>query len=294
MTTTEPCRRCGYRIPAYASICPGCGRRHEITAVAPAAAVAAIGGDEPPAPQHSPLLHTARRARRSYVIGLWIAIAFGLSSVARFGVGVDEVAEEIDDDVPGRLTTLTERLGWATLVAVAVGALATALWTRRCHRNVRALGLDEPRRTAWSLAGWLVPGRRARTNKQRVDAMWRDASPAVATLSGPGGSREPVSRVVFRWWSLWLWVPSVAALLVVLLGPGLDDPGIGAELRLTGVAAAAALVATARALYDVVGIVTIAHAHRAEVVRRMPTAEPEVERWTEDQLTAASWGASTD
>ena len=78
----------------------------------------------------------------------------------------------------------------------------------------------------------------------------------------------------------------------MLAGPGLDDAAIGPELALAGVAASAALVATLRALYDVVGIITAAQAHRAESILRGSAAVRWVEASMLDDVTTTSSAAS--
>jgi hypothetical protein len=77
-----------------------------------------------------------------------------------------------------------------------------------------------------------------------------------------------VSQVVLRWWALWLALPAVAALLVVIVGESVETASDGQALMLTGVAAAALLVVAIRSTYDVLGIVTVAQAHRAEALLR--------------------------
>jgi hypothetical protein len=75
--------------------------------------------------------------------------------------------------------------------------------------------------------------------------------------------------VVLRWWALWLWAPAAVVLVATVIDARADGtPALGGDLPLLGVAAAALVVATVRALYDVVGIITVAQAHRAETILR--------------------------
>ena len=265
--TTEQCRHCHFGIPSDATICPGCGRRHE--PLAPGTSV----------PRHSLLLHLAKWTRRLLVVTGWIAVGFGIVALTRFVAGLDRVTPKLARATPGRLTDLTQQLALATLIAMALTAACTAVWARRVHRNLRALELDPHAWSPWSLTGWIVPGRRALRRKMGVDAEWRDRSPLVAALPAGGWSRRPVSQVVLRWWALWLWVPAMIVLLAIVVDAHDDGtPALSGALPLVGVAAAALLVATARALYDVVGIITVAHAHRAEGILRhraeLPWLEP--------------------
>lgn len=251
--STERCRHCGYRIPSDATICPGCARAHRSAAVR-----------DRPRPPRSPLLRIARWARRTLIAAAWLAIIAGVGSLSRFVAGRDRVAEELS------IRTL-DRVG-ATAHVLAVVALSAALlslavlwtWAARARRNLRALDLERQWGAPWSLSGWLTPGERARRGRLGVDDLWRDRSPILASLPGSGWSRRPVSLVVLHWWTPWAMLPAVASLAaVVVAGP--DD--LGGRLGLLGLAGAAFAVASARALYDIVGVVTFAQAHRAERVR---------------------------
>lgn len=270
MPHTDICRHCRYRVPTDATICPGCSRRHEPHPVGPELAPPAVHG-------RSPLLHQARTARRLLVVSGWTAVAFGAAALARYTVGLDRVSVRLHDDVPGRLSDLTQRLGLLTLVVLALTTAALLIWARTAHRNLRPLELTEDRWSPWSPAGWLLPGPDARRAKAAVDAQWRGDSPIVAHLPGHGWSRQPVSRVVLHWWTLWLWVPAVGVLVAVVVDTAADGaPRLSGLLPLAGVAAAALLVAAVRALYDVVGILTVAQAHRADAIGRR-RAEPWLE-----------------
>jgi hypothetical protein len=143
---------------------------------------------------------------------------------------------------------------------------------RRTLRNLRGLHLDEGWGTAWSLGGWGTPGRQAELRRRQVDLQWRDTSTAVAPLPRPTHrhtySRVPVSQVVLRWWTLWLFVPAAVGILVVLIGETFEASSHGQTLELVAVGSAALLVAAVRSVYDVLGIVTVAQAHRAEALLR--------------------------
>lgn len=252
--SSDICSHCSYRIPHEASICSGCGRRHGV----PAPRI-----EEHPL-RRSPLLRDALWIRRFVAVAGWLGLGLALTAVARAVAGVDRVAEELADDAVLRLDHLGRLLALAALLALALAAAAVVLWVRRTMRNTRALGLPSTRTSPWSLPGWLLPGQSARSAKARVDQVWRDRSPMVGALHHRGSSRRIVSRVVFRWWSLWLWVPATMT-LIALVAHG-DDGAIRDERGLAAVAAGALLVATARAFYDAVGIITVAHAHRGEEV----------------------------
>jgi hypothetical protein len=251
--TTEICPHCHFGIPSDATTCPGCGRRHQPPI------------DTSDLPRHSHLLRVARWSRRLLVVTGWVSVAFGIAALCRYVVGLDRVAARLSDDVPRHLTEATRALGWATAVALASVGAATWTWARRAHRNLAPLHLDTTWWGPWSLPGWLVPGRAAALRKADVDGRWRGESPILASLPAGGHSRRPVSQVVLRWWSLWLWAPAAIAVLVVVVDARGDATlALSGLSPLFGVAAAGLLVASLRALYDVVGILTTVQAHRAD------------------------------
>ena len=255
LTTTDICRHCRFGIPDDATICPGCGRRHE-----PRALGSVHRG-------RSPLLHLAQWTRRLLIVTGLMAVAFGVVALARYGAGLGRVTPNLSHDVPGRLARDTQLLAKLTLLALGLTIGCTAWWARHLHRNLPALDLQHQLLSPWSLLGWMVPGRTARRRKLGVDADWRDRSPLVAALPASGWSRRPVSQVVLRWWALWLWAPAAIVLVAIVVDSrAAGAPALGGELALVGVAAAALVVATVRAMYDVVGILTVAQAHRAERV----------------------------
>lgn len=256
MLTADTCHHCAYRIPEVAAICPGCGRRHRL--VAPSLE------DHPQ--RRSPLLRDARWVRRCITAAGWLGLGLALAAGARLVAEVDAVSEQLADDALLRLDHLGRLLALATLLCLGGATVATLAFTRRTIRNARALGLRGGAASPWSLPGWLVPGRTARGAKAEVDQEWRGTSPLIGALPHRGSTRRIVSRVVLRWWSLWLWVPVVVALLA--LTAHADDGALGQERGYLAIAAGALLVAFARALYDVVGIITVAHAHRGEAVLR--------------------------
>ena len=204
-----------------------------------------------------------------------MAVAFGTVALARYVAGLARVTPKLSHDLPGRLAGDAQLLAKGTLVALGLAVACTVWWARHLHRNLRALELRQELLSPWSLLGWMVPGRTARRRKLGVDAEWRDRSPLVAALPASGWSRRPVSQVVLRWWALWLWAPAAIVLVAVVVDARADGaPALGGELALAGVAAAALVVATVRAMYDVVGILTVAQAHRAERVTHRPSGGP--------------------
>jgi hypothetical protein len=257
MPPTDTCHHCGYAIPVDASICPGCNRRHGR-----------------PAPRledkvhRSPMLREALWARRLFVATGWIGLGLGLVAVARPVAGWDQIADRLRDDAALRLDHLGRLVALSALLCLLLAAAATVAWTARTRRHASALGLSTDPASAWSLPGWLLPGQEARRAKTEIDQVWRDTSPLVASLPHRGWSRRLVSRVVLRWWTLWLWLPAIGVLVDLVAHA--DDGALSGTRAPAAVAAAALLVATARAFYDVIGIVTVAHAHQEAADRARP------------------------
>jgi hypothetical protein len=262
MSNVDTCRHCGYRIPHDAAICPGCGRRHPLTAPSV----------ESHPQRRSPLLRDARWARRAGAACGWLAALAGLTALGRAVVALDSASPDITDDTLLRFDHAGRVLVAATLLCGALATLAIAAWTRRAARSARVLGVASDLRSAWMLPGWLLPGRAARRAKAHVDGVWRESSPLVGALVRRGSSRRLVSRVVLRWWALWTWLPGAVA-FAVLLAHG-DDGAFTDARALTAVAAAALVVASARACYDVIGVITIAHVHAHDELRREAAAIP--------------------
>jgi hypothetical protein len=255
MPPTDTCQHCRYAIPAHASICPGCGRHHART---PARLEA---GAHP----SSPLLRNAVWARRLLVATGWFGLALGVAGVARPIAAWDRVADELADDAALQLDHVGRLASLSAAICLGLAILATVLWTIRTQRHAVAIGVRRDPASPWSLPGWLLPGQEARLAKAGVDLLWRESSPLVGALPQRGDTRRLVSRVVLRWWSLWLWLPAGVALVV--LTAHVDDGALGGDRAAVAVATGALLVATARAFYDVIGIVTVAHGHQEASTR---------------------------
>jgi hypothetical protein len=262
MPPTDTCHHCGYAVPHEAPICPGCGRRHG------RAAPRLEDGAHPT----SALLRIAVWARRLLVVSGWLGLGLVLVAGARPLAAWDRLADDLADDTVTRLDHAGRLVALGALLCLGLAALATVAWTRRTQRHARAIGVRDDRASPWSLPGWLLPGQAARQAKASVDEVWRDNSPLVGALAHRGWSRRLVSRVVLHWWALWLWLPAAGALLAIVAHP--DDGALAGQRAGVGVAAGALLVATARALYDVVGIITVAHGHR-EAANRAAAARYE-------------------
>jgi hypothetical protein len=260
MSSADTCSHCGYRIPHDAAICPGCGRRHPL--IAPSV--------ESHPQRRSPLLRDARWARRAVAASGWLAALVGLTALSRAVVALDGASPHVSDDTLLRFDHAGRVLAVATLLCSALAAAAAVAWTRRTARSARGLGVPAHLGSVWLLPGWLRPGRAARRAKAEVDQLWRESSPLVGALARRGSSRRLVSRVVLRWWALWTWLPGTVALVILVAHA---DEGAFTDVRaLAAVAAGALMVASARAFYDVIGVITIAHAHAHDQLRRQSEA----------------------
>lgn len=265
MSVTDLCRHCGYSQPTDAATCPGCGRKHPVGRREAPRRLTALAG-------HLGLVPPAKRARWALVATGWIAACFALAATARLAMTVEDVSKELADATPPRITDLTQNLGWILVIALILCGVSVADWVRRSRSNLVGLHLEATWRSAWSLGGWALPGQRAQSERWQVDFQWRDTSTAVAPLPdksrGRGWTRRPVSQVVMRWWAMWLSIPAVAALLVILLGDDFETSTIARELELIALATSACLIVALRSAYDVIGIVSVAQAHRAEALLR--------------------------
>jgi hypothetical protein len=75
-------------------------------------------------------------------------------------------------------------------------------------------------------------------------------------------------------------VPALAVVLVIVVGRAFTPDDSRPELGLAALAASALLIVALRSLYDVIGIVTVAHAHRiVDGDRERPAA-----RWIDARL----------
>lgn len=262
-TRHDVCRHCGYSQPTDAATCPGCGRPHLLVRREAPRRLPVIAS-------HLGLVGPARRARWLLVLTGWLAAAFGIAAAARFALSFDDVAKEFADTTPARFTDVAESIGWAMVLTVLVAAGLLGDWVRRTLGNLAGLHLEEGWTSAWSLGGWLVPGRSAQLARRRVDLQWRDTSTAIAPLPRPSSrhawTRTPMSQVVMRWWAMWLAVPALAGILVVLIGESFEVSSNHQTLELIAVGSSALMVAALRSAYDVIGIVTVAQAHRAEAL----------------------------
>jgi hypothetical protein len=265
MSELDRCRHCGYSQPTDAATCPGCGRKHPVVRREAPRRLPALAS-------HLGLVGPARRARWMLVVTGWVGAAFALAATARLAMTFDDVSAELADTTPPRVTDLTQTIGWILVIALILSGVAVGDWVRRSRSNLTGLHLEPRWRSAWSLGGWALPGQTAQRERRQVDLQWRDTSSAVAPLPttshGRGWTRLPVSQVVMRWWAMWMAVPGGVAVLVVLLGDDFETSTIARELELVSLAAAMLLVIALRSTYDVIGIVSVAQAHRAEALLR--------------------------
>ena len=280
MLTTETCRHCGYRIPSDASICPGCGRRH-------GSRRAPRLEDAPPAAQPAAAATPVGPAGCVAVAG-WLGLALGARR-RRTPAWPGSTAWPRSSTTTSCSASTTPG-GWlavalAALPRAALAAGRRGVWVRRTRRNLVALGLD--RRAAGARGrspGWLAARPRgARARKAEVDQVWREQQPARRRAPPPRvvpAAREPRRSCGGGRCGCGSPPP---ALLAVLAGPCRRRRARPRSAGVAAIAAGALLVASARALYDVVGIITVAHAHAGERVLEARADLPWDAPWDDDE-----------
>jgi hypothetical protein len=150
------------------------------------------------------------------------------------------------------------------------GAIALAL----CGALVARLALSREELTSWLETASL--GRAADLTYHLALATLAGAAVAGAAFSWWSvrayrnrfalRQRHPVGAVVHRWSALWAAVPSVLYLAVSVVNGPIAGPETHQIAELLALLAAALVVGAARATHEIVGIVTVAQAHRAELV----------------------------
>lgn len=99
------------------------------------------------------------------------------------------------------------------LVAVILSAITFLLWYARAYRNVRALGVSEPRwGRRWAIAYWFIPIVNLFRPKQVMNDVWRGSDPELDARTDRV-EHLPVHPLLHWWWAAWLisgWVGNFA------------------------------------------------------------------------------------
>ena len=289
------CRHCGYAVPKDLVRCPGCSRSYRRPGrPAPTTNewdLLGLWPTPPPRPEKGPKRYmrveradTSPPAYRS-LLGLALPLRFllavtgwgavGIAGLRAIRLVVTAVAEPWPVDRPETLwqntATWSRALAGAEVFAIAVTGLVFMAWAYRAYENLPALGIHDRRYwTAWAVLGWVLPGVNLFVPKLLIDDVWRASSPSLPARVPANWQRRPVGDVVHRWWVLWLVTPALAVVVTTLVA---RDPSELGQTRLwegAALLAGLALAGAAKAGRQVVGIITVAQAHRADLVGATP------------------------
>lgn len=265
------CRYCGFGVPADSPVCPGC-RRPAIDdwrkrARAFAEMERRVRWDAPPLHDdgYRSLLTPAEIGR----FALWATATVGVVTAllyAGWTFRVDDPElrfEGAELDLAGVARSAT----FVLLGLVAFTGLAFVTWAVRAYRNLPALGINERRYwTIWLVVGWIIPGANLLVPKLLVDDIWRASSPDAPIDGADEWHRRPVASIVNRWWCSFLVTPAIVVLGVVTARGGLDDFEQQVAVGAMGVLAAISIVVAATAARQLMAVVTVAQARRADVI----------------------------
>ena len=232
-----------------------------------------------PEPRKSPA--TASPAAYRSLLGLAMPLRFllavtgwgavGLAALRAIRLAVTFAAEPWPLDRPETLwqntATWSRASAGVEVFAVAVTGVVFMAWAYRAYENLPALGIGDRRYwTAWAVLGWVLPGANLFVPKLLIDDVWRASSPSLPARPPSNWQKRPVGDVVHRWWTLWLVTPALAVVVTTLLA---REPGALGQTRLwegAALFAGLALAGAARAGRQMVGVITVAQAHRADLV----------------------------
>jgi Domain of unknown function (DUF4328) len=150
---------------------------------------------------------TASRARAT-AVAFYVAIAAALFTIAAdvYGLravdaGLDETADA--DAMLRTSDTLDLVSGIVQTVTTIVLAVLFLMWFHRSYKNLPALGIGAPPRSAgWAVGSWFVPFVAWVVPLWSANDIWRsgdtEASPSERW------DRRPVSPLVAVWWAAWV------------------------------------------------------------------------------------------
>jgi hypothetical protein len=152
----------------------------------------------------------------------WVAVGFDIADVrllARRAEGA--TIESIDRRAHG-ITGAVLFTAQATLFAVT--ALAFVLWTYAVRSNLRALGARRLEyTTAWSVAGWWVPGLNVVRPFQVLREIWKASDPITTDRFAWKRSRTP-ALLVFWWTAFVGFVALEITTALMTLSAGIEVP----------------------------------------------------------------------
>jgi hypothetical protein len=128
----------------------------------------------------------------------WVAVGFDIADIRLLARWAGGASVEPIDRRAHQITGAVLFTAQTTLFVVT--ALAFVLWTYAARSNLRALGarrLDYT--TAWSVAGWWVPGLNVVRPYQVLREIWKASDPNTADRFAWKQSRTPALLVY--WWT---------------------------------------------------------------------------------------------
>ncbi len=280
--THVTCRHCGFGVPADAPVCPGCRRpaiddwRRRARSIAkdarqtPKARTPKARTPRAQTPLvddgYRSLLSLATAARTAMTITSVVAVATAITYVG-WTFRVDDPTVTIDT-ASVELDRIAHGVTIGLLGLLAITGLAFIAWAVRAYANLPALGIRERRYwTIWLVVGWILPGANLLVPKLLVDDIWRASSPQNP-IDGGGDAwqRRPVASVVNRWWGSFLVTPAIVVLAVVTARGGLADFDQQVAVGALGAVAAISIVVAAAAARELIAVITVAQARRADVI----------------------------
>lgn len=269
---TDTCRHCGFGIPSDAPLCPGCRRpaiadwRRKSRTLRKA--VRQARRDAVP-----PLREDGYRSLLTLATVARAVLTFAAVVGVGTAVAIASLAFRVDDPtvvVNGTSVDL-ERVARASSVVLLGVLVATGVafiaWAVQAYRNLPALRIDERRYwTIWLIVGWIIPGANLLVPKLVVNDLWRASSPEASLVGGDSWQRRPVHTIVNSWWWSFLVTPGCIVLGLVTAHGGITEFEEQLWVGGAAVAAAAAVTVAAMAARQMVAIVTVAQARRADVI----------------------------
>ena len=152
----------------------------------------------------------------------WVAVGFDVADIRQLARRAEGATSESIDRLAHRITGAVLFTAQTTLLVVT--ALAFVLWTYAARSNLRALGarrLDYT--TAWSVAGWWVPGLNVVRPYQVLREIWKASDPNTADRFAWKQLRTP-ALLVF-WWTTFVGFVSLEITTALMtLSAGIEVP----------------------------------------------------------------------
>ena len=127
----------------------------------------------------------------------WVAVGFDLADIRLLGREAEgEIIESLDKRAHGLTGVI---LFTAQTVLLAVTVFFFLLWTYAVRTNLRALGVRKlDYKTAWSVAGWWIPGINFVRPYQVLREIWKASDPATSDRFE--WKRAPTPPILVFWW----------------------------------------------------------------------------------------------